>query len=400
MYHQPLRNPNEQSWAQQRPLKPGQSLNNPDWLYLRIRTEHIGLYPSPPLYGFEANADLQVAQAYTAIPRDPNTTADLVTYLLQGELEDFLCFSRLENAQWLLNIAHDLCDPLVKRGSLWIMDDHSRTMQYVHPTSPLRAAIYEYRVLDGHVLRITKRLPPRARSISRSIGFGRMMRESLLNRDGNTCWITGSHRVVSSSHICPQRVGDAQARYIYETFTAMNAPPERTIYNPQFGILLSSRINHWFDKHHIGFKYVGNNQYQIHNFYNPRVPAPPGPVGAWPTVRELEPPLMNGWIISPPNPTSPNNPPPGLFRWHYLQCVIKRFRAAGYDSIEHIAMYENTPLREGDPENDRDGPDSDEDNNPGHWSLVGGHVGRAVASTEQPEFGRFAITAGPQLVTA
>ncbi|KAJ3836211.1 hypothetical protein F5878DRAFT_565990 [Lentinula raphanica] len=342
--------PNEQG-ARQRPLKPGNYANKQgarrrplkpgrhDWLYLRIRTEHIGVYPSPPMSGFAASADMGVAEAYVATRRDPNTTPNPVTYLLQGTLEDFLRFSCSENAQWLLTIAHDLCDPAARRGSLWIMNDQYQTMEYVQPTSPLRAAIYEYRVVESTttvVLRITKRVPSHIRSFSRSIGYGRAMRNSILGRDGSTCWITQTDGPVNNSHICPLRVGDAQARYIYQIFNNMADPPA-TIYSPQFGILLNSSINHWFDQHFIGFRWIGNNQYQIHNFYNPEVTMPYGN-GQWPRDREMEPPFINGWVITPPNPTSPDNPPPGLFRWHYLQCVLKRFRAAGYDRIAHIAM--------------------------------------------------------------
>ncbi|KAJ3777418.1 hypothetical protein FB446DRAFT_681166 [Lentinula raphanica] len=363
-------------------------------LYLIIKTIHIGVYPQPPTR-FAANGDAQVFQAYTATSRDPNTTTpSSVTYLLEGEVSDFCCFSRHENTQWLIDIAHDLCDPLHRRGILWIVSS-----QYpipAHSGDPLYAATYEYQVLQGNVLQITKESPLRGDpSFSEtSHSGGPRNSTSVKNQDG-VCWVTHTSRPLKRSNIIPVRVGDAQARYIYQIFTNMANPPfAHGVQNPQFGIFLNTKFNYWFDQFHVGFRQTVNNHYYVHNFMNPGVPS----TGTWPTAAHMIPPFLDGRLVSPPNPTSPDNPPPGLFRWHYLQCVIKRFGAAGYDNIEHIAMYENPPLREGDPENDQDGPDSDEGNNSGQWSLVGGHVGRAVVAIE-PELERFAVTA-PQLVTA
>ncbi|KAJ3756649.1 hypothetical protein EV360DRAFT_47587 [Lentinula raphanica] len=362
-------------------------------LCLVIETVHIGLYPRPPT-SFAVNADLQVSLAYAATPRDPNTTiVGQQTRLLEGEVEDFERFSRLQNTQWLIDIAHDLCDPVLHRGTLFIV-----TNEYETPalsTYPLYAAIYEYRVLPGSFLTITKKISLRTQVTTESSGNDTSMRRLVQSRDVG-CWVTNVTSPTVNSHICPARVGDAQARYIYRIFTGTHPPPERTAFNPRFGLLLNQNIFYWFKKYFIGFRYMGNNQYQIQNFLNPTINLPA--VGPMPDDKLMVPPYVDGITISPPNPNSPINPPPGLFRWHYLQCVIKRFGAAGYENIEHIAMYENPPSAGGDTENDRDGPDSDEGNNPGQWSLVGGHVGRAVAAIA-PEVERFAVTA-PQLVTA
>ena len=66
---------------------------------------------------------------------------------------------------------------------------------------------------------------------------------------------------------------------------------------------------------------------------------------------------LHGYVIHPPHPNHPHNPPPGLFRWHYLQCVIQRFAHAEYKNLQNIHYYE-LPLRmEGD--SDDEGTDSD-----------------------------------------
>ncbi|KAJ7021367.1 hypothetical protein C8F04DRAFT_1141183 [Mycena alexandri] len=36
-------------------------------------------------------------------------------------------------------------------------------------------------------------------------------------------------------------------------------------------------------------------------------------------------PAVHGHHAIPPQPHANNVPPPGLFRWHYLQCVLKKF---------------------------------------------------------------------------
>lgn len=61
---------------------------------------------------------------------DPTTPFDF-TCLLSELLEDFLLYSDQEQSQWLIDIAHnitlqgritDVCDPVMKRGSLKVWD--------------------------------------------------------------------------------------------------------------------------------------------------------------------------------------------------------------------------------------------------------------------------------------
>jgi hypothetical protein len=68
-------------------------------------------------------------------------------------------------------------------------------------------------------------------------------------------------------------------------------------------------------------------------------------------------PLIHGHRTTPPNSQHPHNPPPGLFRWHYLQCVIKRFSHADYRSLRNILYYELPLPMEGD--SDDEGTDSE-----------------------------------------
>ena len=79
--------------------------------------------------------------------------------------------------------------------------------------------------------------------------------------------------------------------------------------------------------------------------------------------------------------------PPGLFRWHYLQCVLKRFAHEDYKNLENINFSE-LPLRmEGD-SND-DGTDSEAE-----WPSKGLDLGRVVenSSKEREECHRAVAT--------
>lgn len=68
------------------------------------------------------------------------------------------------------------------------------------------------------------------------------------------------------------------------------------------------------------------------------------------------PPLQFPSRTGPPQPQHDRNPPLGLFRWHYLQCVIKNFAHADYINLQNIAYYELPFRMEGD--SDDDGTDS------------------------------------------
>ena len=85
-------------------------------------------------------------------------------------------------------------------------------------------------------------------------------------------------------------------------------------------------------------------------------------------------PAIHGHLASPPQPQHENVPPPGLFRWHYLQCVLKRFAHDDYKNLENI-YFSELPLRmEGD--SDDDGTDSELE-----WPSMAFDLGRVVENS-------------------
>jgi hypothetical protein len=87
-------------------------------------------------------------------------------------------------------------------------------------------------------------------------------------------------------------------------------------------------------------------------------------------------PLAHGYTITPPNPTHPNNPPPGLLRWHYLQCVIRRFKTVQFQNLANI-VYHKLDLRMED-DSDNNGSDNEAD-----WPSKIFDSGRAADAMEQ-----------------
>ncbi len=89
-------------------------------------------------------------------------------------------------------------------------------------------------------------------------------------------------------------------------------------------------------------------------------------------------PVIHGRIASPPQPQLATNPPPGLIRWHYLQCVLKKFGHADYKMLQNIDFWE-LPLRmEGDSDEDSDGDGTDSD---AEWPSAALDRGRAVQAS-------------------
>jgi len=88
-------------------------------------------------------------------------------------------------------------------------------------------------------------------------------------------------------------------------------------------------------------------------------------------ARPITLPALHGHHASPPHPQLNNLPPPGLLRWHYLQCVLKKFAHNDYNNLENIEFSE-LPLRmEGD--SDDDGTDSELE-----WPSMAFDLGRVV----------------------
>ncbi|KAF9048267.1 hypothetical protein BDZ89DRAFT_757304 [Hymenopellis radicata] len=243
--------------------------------------------------------------------------------------------------------------PCQPSGTLWVQNMSSGHWTRAAATDQLLPAIYEYRVPPGPLLRLSKFSVRHNKSQTSATGLPDNMRRAVAARDQH-CWISGAPHdteLTTNSHVCPKRMGDAMASHIYNEFCGVTA--NLSIYNPIFGLLLISTLDRIFDVYKLGLRRVGQNPdvYEAHLFKNSHIDhLTPG--GGYSAVAGAGP-LLHGHQVHPPQPqTTDPVPPPGLFRWHYMQCVLRRFGTDDYKGLPNIKHHE-LPFRSADDEDDQ-----------------------------------------------
>jgi len=142
------------------------------------------------------------------------------------------------------------------------------------------------------------------------------------------------------------------------------------IFSPIIGVPLFTTLDTFVDSFQLGFWSCGPNQYVMHNFSEHSLnrfglnldPTNPGET------------LLHGYqvILTSLNP-SLQLPPVGVFNWHYVQCVLKKFSTSDYQNIQNI-YYFCLPFRTRDDieddESDRDFDDERNIANPPYPSYM------------------------------
>ncbi|KAF7360106.1 hypothetical protein MVEN_00739000 [Mycena venus] len=273
--------------------------------------------------------------------------------LLTGPLGEFLRYSRQEASKWLIDLAHDICDPANLRGSLLIWEEPQQQWCPVSNSDPLTASIYCYDLPVGITVGLSKISHRVRKSVTAATGNASTMADRVKRRDGDAWGIILGESSSVLSHLSPPA-------------------PNLSIYDEVFGLSLSKTLNPWFGKYEMGLRFVSPNNYECHMFAIESPNQQYTIVGRFrgPTSH----PAVHGHHAIPPRPQLNNFPPPGLFRWHYLQCVLKRFAHDDYKNLVNINFSE-LPLRmEGD--SDDDGTDSEAE-----WPSLGLDLGRDVESS-------------------
>jgi hypothetical protein len=219
----------------------------PSLLSLDIYSHHVHLYSDPlPIISNNALA----IQALTPGNDFPHTTS---THLLSGPLIEFLQYSCQEASHWLINIAHDICDPVNRRGSLVIWREQQWLL--VTDTDPLTASLYRYDLPMGVTVGLAKISLRAGKSHTSTTGNASTMADHVRQRDGK-CWVSQAVRPLVNSHICPKRMGDHTAQIIFATFTSTDPPPNLSIFDEIFGLNLSKTLDDLFDLYQLGFHFV------------------------------------------------------------------------------------------------------------------------------------------------
>lgn len=221
-------------------------------LELCIYTCYVGLYRQPP----ENIRDIIDAESTMITDAPPDSVAPgQLTCLLRGDPNEFRYYSHEEHSNWLIEIAHDLCDPVRKRGSLYMWDVTGPTSMWrtVNPTESLMAALYLYNVCA--VVSLTRISHRTAASTTTASGAATTMKEHVNARDRH-CWVSGSVRPTTNSHICPVRMGDHLLHVIYSRFVSTAPPRNLSIYHEMCGITLSWNLDGYFDVYEFGLRFV------------------------------------------------------------------------------------------------------------------------------------------------
>jgi len=225
-------------------------------LELCILTSHISSYPQPP-----ANITSDTLAHSTVTLDPPNPTSSDFTYLLSGPLDNFLLYSGQEQSQWLIDIAHDICDPALKCSSLKVWDLAGQMWRNVKPTDPLTTSTYLYDIQT--MISLTNISECAGRSKTSSGGNASAMAYNVKQRDEQQCWISRIIEPNENGHLCPKRMGDHLLHIVYSTFVSTPPPPTLSIYDEICGITLSATLNHWFSKYELGLRLVALVQVYI-----------------------------------------------------------------------------------------------------------------------------------------
>jgi len=232
-------------------------------LELHILASSVASYAEPP-ETINDDVDAERAMA-THTPPHPTSSSHFIC-LLSGPLNQFILYSREEQSKWLIDIAHDLCDPLSKRGKLQIWAGEE--WRSVAPTDLLTASVYQYSVPDGLVIPLLKISAGIGISITAATGRPSAMVKEVKDRDGR-CWVTRAGYPLVNSHVCPKRMGDHLARVIFDTFVSAPRSPTLSIYDKMFCIALLPTLDHWFHNYELGLRFVStvrNSSFLL--FYN------------------------------------------------------------------------------------------------------------------------------------
>lgn len=226
-----------------------QQLPHDGELKLCILANNVGLYPSsPPTISNNEDAALVMT---TSTP-NPIFPPNSIIHLLSGPLQQFCLYSGQEQSQWLIDIAHDICDPDQKHGLLQIQGA-KETWRNVAPTDPLTASIYLYNI--QHTISLTKISRCQGTSITSSNGNASTMQNQVMQRD-QQCWVSRCLDPVVNSRVCPKRMGDHLLRVVYRNFVSATVPPALSIHDEICGITLSRTLDAWFDIYELGLRLV------------------------------------------------------------------------------------------------------------------------------------------------
>jgi len=312
------------------------------------------------------------------VPAPPSSSSQPVPtghlYLIRGSFGDISRFSD-STVDWVIKIAHLLCDPLgsghvfthtTGTAAEWYHLNRTATWQEVLPGAQLQPGIYEF--VPTRPIILSKICLRHGCCSVADPGFesnAKDFRESCVARDAG-CVVNRCLMPITASHLIPKRIGsagiqDIMARFVLGFADAAAQADHTHRFDPRIGITLSNSLDAWVDQFNVGFYHIMNNTYSCHTFHPdyPNLPA-----HGTPTIISISP-QLHGYIITLSIHGIYNTPlpPPGVFNWHYLQCVIKRFGTPEFMNLPNI-NYFIQPFKTASDNEDSDDNDNYDTNPP------------------------------------
>ncbi|KAF5373230.1 hypothetical protein D9615_007414 [Tricholomella constricta] len=336
----------------------------PQTLYLRVNRKFLFLFPA---------ATQQQPNPQPSAPL-PGTTGNL--NVIVAQLPALRPFAG-DTVDWLIKVARFIFEPLgtsslytftTKTVEWWLNREMEPSLwRQVGFGEQLEATIYEFR-LDNDALVALTRIslrPTRSVTTQTSAPRANMFRDTLLRRH-QRCIITQSPipSLLVASHLIPRRLGDAGVHATVERFTGDSNVLDR--YDPIIGVPLLATLDLLVDTYHLGFWNTGPDQYVVHSFVDTPLHLYGGP-----PLTSNDPMCHGRQLTLSIHDPSLSLPPVGVFNWHYVQCVLKKFSSSDYqqiDNIQHFVM----PFRTRDDDDDGDVDFDDEGNvtNPPYPSYL------------------------------
>jgi hypothetical protein len=184
-------------------------------------------------------------------------------YLIEGTLEEFTKFAGT-TVDWILWIAHLLCDPLGighifthTTGTLldWQTSDRNSTWREVIHGDPLLPGIYEFE--STHPIILSKISDWQSRSVTTrgSQSTASTFHTLTLQRDA-ACAVTRISSPLVASHLIPRRIGSDGVKAIVERFVGVTEATGIHEYDPRIGIMLFSSLNYTVDHYQVGLYHI------------------------------------------------------------------------------------------------------------------------------------------------
>ncbi|CAA7268420.1 unnamed protein product [Cyclocybe aegerita] len=279
-------------------------------------------------------------------------------YLIEGTIQDIGLYAGT-TVDWVIKVAHLICAPFgagqvythtTGTPQNWYNRDRGTDWRRVSLGDPLLPGIYEFETSSPIVLSRLSDRQSRSKTSRGSESSATAFRRDIQLRDG-VCVVTGALSSFVASHLIPKRMGTDGAKTVVTEFVGAQAALGVHRFHPMIGILLLKTLDDRVDQYTLGFYHNTDDTYTLHNFETDQDVTIVGFESSIFSGPSVFPRLhLHQMMLSVHGGNEPL-PPKGVFDWHYLQCVAKRFATSDYKTVPGI-YFHVYPFKTADDESD------------------------------------------------